>query len=53
MTTTPKRTVKHVGYGPSGTAAYVVLDARGKYVYHKGQFLLTHEQALQLAAEAK
>ena len=38
--------IKHVGYGPNGTAAYVVLDARGEYIRNdRGQFLFSADQA--------
>ena len=39
-------TLKHVGHGPNGTAAYVVLDARGKYVKNSsGAFIFSLRQA--------
>lgn len=44
-------TTKFVGYGANGSAAYVVLDERGEYVYNEqGQFLLSSTQAAALAA---
>lgn len=44
-------TIKFVGYGANGTAAYVVLDEGGNYINNeRGQFLLSIDQATALAA---
>jgi len=44
--------IEHVGYGPSGTAAYVVVDRKGEYVYRAdGQFLLDYAGAEVLLRE--
>jgi hypothetical protein len=42
--------LKHVGYGPSGTPAYVVIDTKtgARVKREDGQFLLTQSQAIEL-----